>query len=108
MFILRKISRQLAFNMFLLTLLVYFVYHTIYGDRGLISYFKLNQSLEQTRDIFENLTAERVEIEHQVKLLKSGDRDLLDEKARNVLAVASKNERVFSTTNKDNLINAKK
>ncbi|MGI4775840.1 MAG: FtsB family cell division protein [Janthinobacterium lividum] len=90
-----KISRKMLFNVIVLLALFYFIFHTIYGDRGLISYFKLNQKLEKYNQELEHLRAERVENEHKVRLLEEGDRDILDEKARNILGVALPSEQVF-------------
>ena len=94
----KKIPRQLLFNLLLLILLAYFIFHTIYGDRGIIAYFRLSQQLERTRSTLEESVLKRIELEHQAKLLRLGDKDFLDEKARNILGVASKREQIFSTT----------
>lgn len=91
-----KISKQLAFNILIFMLLAYFIFHSFYGSRGIIAYFKLNQQMGKTYQELENLRAERIEIEHRVKLLKLGDKDMIDEKARNILGVASPKEQVYT------------
>lgn len=92
-----KISKKLVFNIIISLFLVYFIFHTIYGNLGIIAYFKLNQKLEKAYENLENLRVERIEIEHKVKLLRpeSLDKDMLDEQARNILGVAAPNEQVF-------------
>jgi len=97
----RKNVKKITFNVITSLLLIYFVFHSIYGNRGLIAYFKLNQKLEKTYSELENLRAERIEIEHRVKLLRpeSLNQDMLDEKARKTLGLASSKEQVFTTTN---------
>lgn len=90
-------SRKFVFNLLIFLLLAYFIFHSIYGNRGIIAYFKLNHSLEKSFRELEDLRAERVELEHRVKLMRpdSLDKDMLDEQARSVLGVASPQEQVF-------------
>lgn len=97
-----KITKKLLFNIIISLLLLYFVFHTIYGNRGLIAYFKLNQKLDKAYEELKALRADRVEQEHKVKLLKDGDKDMIDEKARNILGVAAPNEKVFINDEKNN------
>lgn len=97
-----KITKKLVFNVIISLLLVYFVFHTIYGDRGLLAYFKVNQKLDKSYEELKTLRAERIEHEHKVKLLKEGDKDLIDEKARNILGVANPDEQVFTNEQKIN------
>jgi len=91
--------RNLIFNIIISLLLIYFIFHSIYGNRGVIAYFKLNQKLEKTYTELENLRVTRIEIEHKVKLLRpeSLNQDMLDEKVRQILGLASTKEQVFST-----------
>lgn len=92
-----KSSKKIIFNIFLFLLLSYFIYHSIYGSRGIIAYFSLNHQLEKTYTALEIVRDERIELEHRVKLLRpeSLDRDMLDQEARRVLGVAMPNEQVF-------------
>ncbi len=96
----RKIafSKKLAFNFITCAFLMYFIFHSIYGNLGIISYFKLNQKLEKAQEELVSLRAERIGLEHRVKLLRpeSLDKDMLDEQARNILGVAFSNEQVFT------------
>jgi cell division protein FtsB len=96
------LSKKTIFNSIVFLLLVYFIFHSIYGDKGIIAYFKLNQKLVKSNEELEDLRAERVEIEHKGKLLRleSLDKDMLDEHARNNLGIASPNEQIFTTEKK--------
>jgi cell division protein FtsB len=79
-------------------LLIYFVFHSIYGEKGLISYIRLNGKLQKSITNFEDLRMERLDIEHKVKLLRSEslDPDMLDEYVRRNLGVAPSRETVFT------------
>ncbi|XVN43490.1 MAG: septum formation initiator family protein [Candidatus Rickettsia vulgarisii] len=91
-------SKKTILNVFLFLLLAYFVFHSIYGNRGIIAYFSLNRKLEKAYSELETLKAERVELEHRVKLLRpeSLDKDMLDQEARRILGMALPNEQVFT------------
>jgi cell division protein FtsB len=89
-------SKKLIFNTLIFLLLVYFIFHSVYGNLGIIAYFKVNQQFEKSYSELEELRSSRIEIEHRAKLLKSGDKDIIDEKARNILGVASPKEQVFT------------
>ncbi len=89
-------DKKVAFNTLLLLILIYFIFHALAGNRGIIAYFKLNQQIEKLTTELDSLRAERIELEHKVKLLKSPlDKDMLDEQARKVLGVSKPNEKVF-------------
>jgi cell division protein FtsB len=92
-----KFTKKAAFNIMILLMLLYFVFHSIYGSRGVIAYFKLQAELESAHNKLNMLRAERLEIENKAKLLRPGslDIDMLDEKARNILGIVSPNEQVF-------------
>ena len=94
-----KISKKNAFNILVFLMLIYFVFHSIYGSRGIIAYFKLQSELERSHNKLEILRAERLEIENRTKLLRHGsiDRDMLDEKIRNILGFSTPKEKIFKT-----------
>lgn len=96
-------SKKIILNIFLALLLGYFVFHCIYGNKGIIAYLKVNGQLEKAHDELRSLQAERVELEHNVKLLRteSLNKDMLDEQARKVLGVAAPTEQVFTTKNQE-------
>lgn len=95
-------TKKIILSIFLALLLGYFVFHCIYGNKGIIAYLKVNRQLEKAYDELKLLRAERVELEHNVKLLRteSLDKDMLDEQARKVLGIAAPSEQVFNTNSK--------
>jgi cell division protein FtsB len=89
-------DKKIAFNALLLLILIYFIFHALAGNRGIIAYFKLNQQIEKLTTELDNLRAERIALEHKVNLLKSPlDKDMLDEQARKILGVSKPNEKIF-------------
>lgn len=67
--------------------IVYFSFHAIHGDRGLLNYWRLQQEIVDTRIILDDITSRRVELERRVRLLRpdSLDLDMLEERARLML-----------------------
>ncbi|PCJ29631.1 MAG: hypothetical protein COA94_00865 [Rickettsiales bacterium] len=92
-------TRKTLSNALILLMLLYFVFHSIYGSRGILAYFTLQAELESSHKKLELLRAERLEVENRTKLLRPGslDRDMLDEKTRNVLGLSSPKEKLFKT-----------
>lgn len=91
-----KNTKYTFINFLLFALLIYFIFHAIAGNRGVIAYLRLYDSIEKLEDEVKTLKAERIELEHKVNLLKSSiDLDMLDEQARRVLGVAKDDEKVF-------------
>jgi len=89
-------KRRAAFHMSAAMILIYFIFHAIAGNRGMLAFFKINQRMERAGIELDALRAERIELEHRVNLLKAPlDKDMLDEQARKALGVASPNEKVF-------------
>lgn len=89
-------KKQLIYGI-LVSILLYFIFHAIYGNRGILAYFNLQQKIEKAEDELEDIRTERLEIEHRVKSLTSEslDPDMLDEHARKSLGVAGKKEEAF-------------
>ena len=92
---------QSVLNIVVLLLICYFVFHSIYGSRGVISYFKLQAQLNNQHQKLAALRAERLEIENSTKLLRddSIDQDMLDEKIRTVLGLSQSNEKIVKIEN---------
>ena len=99
-----EINRKSIFNILIFCMLAYFIFHSIYGSRGILAYFKLQSELDRSRNNLAVLRQERLEVENRTKLLRPGslDRDMLDEKVRSVLGVAKPSENVFSVDMKEN------
>ena len=75
----------------------YFGYHAIQGERGLVTWLQLSYQAEQTRVELALSRAEERRLAHRVALLRSDnlDPDMLDERARTVLNLASADEVVY-------------
>lgn len=90
--------RQRARHVFLPVLgvsaLVYFTYHAVQGDRGLIAYVHLTAEIARAQDYLAQVGAVRHGLETDVALLQpeSLDRDMLDERARVILGLAEGDE----------------
>lgn len=93
----QMISKRLVLHYLLAGILLYFIFHLIYGNRSIMAYFSLNKQIEAKSQELDLTKAERLELEHKVKSLKteSLDRDMLDEEARRSLGLANEKEQVF-------------
>jgi len=77
--------------------LLYFSYHTVQGDRGIIAYLRLNAQLEKIEMALLKSNAERIILSGRVRLLRPEflDRDMLDEQARYNLGLAHPDDLVI-------------
>ena len=77
--------------------LLYFSYHTVQGDRGIIAYLRLNAQLEKTEMALMESNAEHDILSRRVLLLRPEflDRDMLDEQARHNLGLAHPDDLVI-------------
>jgi cell division protein FtsB len=91
------VNKRLIVQYVLIAILLYFVFHVIYGNRGVLAYFTLQQKLTTTSQELDKTRNERIELEKKVNALKpeSLDRDVLDEEARRSLGVANPKEQIF-------------
>ena len=80
-----------------ITLCAYFAYHLVQGDRGLTAWLRLTQQVRDARVTLAAVEAERTTLERRVNLLRPEhlDRDMLDERARSQLNLATPNEIVI-------------
>lgn len=67
--------------------IAYFAFHAVHGDRGLMTYWRLQHEIAETRAILEDIESRRLELEKRVRLLRpdSLDLDMLEERARLML-----------------------
>jgi len=79
------------------TVLFYFAYHAIQGERGLLTLWQLNQQVSAADAELAVLEAEHDALAHRVSLLRpeSLDQDMLDERARRVLGLVGRDELVI-------------
>lgn len=76
---------------------VYLVYHLVSGQNGLLSYYKLQKKLEETRIEHSKEFESRNMLENKVKRLypNSLDADLLDEQLRRVTGKVDQDEIIY-------------
>ena len=93
----RFFKSQNIVDAFLILVLIYFIYNTIVGNRGLFSYISLNQEIPAAQKTLSTLQKEREIIENKIQLLTSDniDTDFLDELARRDLGLINENEKCF-------------
>lgn len=90
----RRMKWQSWLTVVCLGLAVYFGYHAVNGNRGLLA----SQQMEQDLDAFEQqlsaLERERADLERKVERLRpeSLDPDLIDELARDMLSMAESDD----------------
>ena len=79
-----------------ISLVVYFAYHLVQGDRGLIAWLRLTQQIDEARVTLAQVEAERDPLAHRVSLMRDRlDPDLLDETARSSLNLVGSDEIVI-------------
>lgn len=73
---------------------LYFIFHGISGERGLLKMLYLRNEIAEAEQIANIYHQEKTKLEEKVKLLSSSslDLDLLDERARVVLNFVGKDE----------------
>ena len=82
-----------------MTVVAYFAYHAVQGDRGLIALGKLRQDVDQLQAQVLDVRAERMDLGRKVMALRaeSLDPDLLEERARYLLGYGHADEVVVIT-----------
>lgn len=80
-----------------IALIAYMSYHAFIGERGLLTYWQLEEQARELSGKLAALQAERALLEHRIALLNSEriDPDMLDERARAVLNYTDPNEIVI-------------
>ena len=76
---------------------VYFGYHAIQGENGILAVMSLEQRIEQAEADLTKVIAEEQRLQNHVTLLNppSINRDMLDEQARRMLNLAHPDELVI-------------
>ena len=93
----RRRAREALAPLLCFALVVYFAYHVIQGDRGLLAWLKLNNEIASASAYNETLISERRVLENVTQRLRpeSLDADLLEERARIVLGFVRADEIVI-------------
>ncbi len=76
------------------SLALYFAYHAVQGERGLLAWREVSQRVELARVTLAETAAERSALAHRVGLLRPErpDRDMVDERARLMLNLGGPDE----------------
>ena len=87
-----------------LGLTAYFVFHAVEGDRGVLAYLHLQEDVDKISAESVRIARKRRDLERDVAALKAPhiDRDLLEERVREVLGYAHEDE-VIIFHNADNI-----
>ena len=91
------IKKNRLVNFILIFLFIYFIFHTIYGNRGIIAYYQLKKEIESLSDQVDKLSFDRIILEKQAKDLSSNniDKDLLDQNAKKLLMLSEQDEEII-------------
>ncbi|HZS83753.1 MAG TPA: septum formation initiator family protein [Stellaceae bacterium] len=100
MMVLQEIKRRAGFiagPVLGISLMGYFGYHLVQGERGLLAWLRLTQELKTATAQLAALDDERSTLDHRVGLLRPQhiDRDMLDEEARATLNLAGPHDIVI-------------
>lgn len=90
-------ARQVLGPLMGAAVMVYFGYHAVQGDRGLMAWWQLRFEIERANIDLATVSAEKKIIEHRVALLRpeSLDRDMLEERARIMLGAVSPKDMII-------------
>jgi cell division protein FtsB len=90
----RDRARLILAPVAIFSLVAYFGYHAVQGERGLLAWLAVDQELTQALATQTALTDKRVMLERRVTLLRpdSLDRDMLDERAHAILNYGREDE----------------
>jgi cell division protein FtsB len=80
-----------------ISLMCYFGYHLVQGERGLLAWLRLTQEIKVAQAKLGVLDGERTQLDRRANSLRPQhlDRDMLDEQARATLNLAGPNEIVI-------------
>ena len=79
------------------SVVAYFAYHTVHGDRGLVALTHLQSEVARAQATLDQVKEEREEMERRASLLRPDnlDPDLLEERARAVLNLSHPDDLVI-------------
>ena len=96
----RRRLRQVAGALLGCLVFIYFLFHTVNGERGLFVWLHLKQQIHQAEALAAALSNEKLVWENRTKRLccHNIDKDLLDERARVVAGLGNRDEFVIYYT----------
>jgi cell division protein FtsB len=100
MMVLQEIKRRaglIAGPVLGVSLMCYFGYHLVQGERGMLAWLRLTQEVKLAKVQLAQLDSERDSLDRRVSLLRPEhlDRDMLDERARATLNLTGPHEIVI-------------
>jgi cell division protein FtsB len=83
----RRRSRQIVVPVLGACVIGYFAYHTVQGDRGLLSFMRISAEVARAETTLDDVRGKRESLAHKVRLLHpdSLDLDMLEERSRDIL-----------------------
>jgi len=80
-----------------LTMVLYFAYHAVQGDRGLLAWWQLNKDVRVAESTLGHLQSERDRLDRRAQLLRPDhlDPDMLEERSRIMLNMGRDDEVVI-------------
>jgi cell division protein FtsB len=99
----QRLSQKAIAPFLALSIIGYFIYHSIQGDRGILAWVQLQERLADATCQLNKIVAERKELEEIVQDLRpeSINRDLLDQQVRLQLGYAHPDEIVILQIEKE-------
>ena len=93
----RYMFRRNLFPLIGFSLCFYFCYHMIAGERSIMRLMYLENRIERLSEEYQQLSSSRTDLESRVVMMRPGsiDRDLLEERVRNVLGFVHEGERIL-------------
>jgi cell division protein FtsB len=74
--------------------ILFILFFTIFGERGLLRIYHMNQEKQETKKLLEELKAENEKLKREIEALKT-DRRYLESIARKDFGLVRKNETIY-------------
>ncbi|MFH1803441.1 MAG: septum formation initiator family protein [Pseudomonadota bacterium] len=89
--------RQAVAPVIAFTIMVYFIFHSIEGNRGVLAYWSMQDRVSEISHVLDDVVLLRQDRERRVRALRSSslDPDLLDERARIMLNTAHRDDLII-------------
>jgi cell division protein FtsB len=102
---LQRLSQKAIGPFFVLSIMGYFIYHSIQGERGILAWIQLKDHLLKTESELKDVMTERLHLEEKVQDLRpeSLNRDLLDQQVRLQLGYTRPDEIIILREESENL-----
>ncbi|MCC9622977.1 septum formation initiator family protein [Thalassospira sp. MA62] len=84
--VIRRLRQAIA-PVIAFTVMAYFIFHSVEGSRGLLTYWSMQDRVAQIEHVLQDTKDQREKLERHVRSLRAShlDPDLLDERARAML-----------------------